>query len=183
MRASLLEIFLTFLKIGGMIFGGGVVIIPLLEAEAVKKKGWLTYEELVEFYAISQVIPGINIPNVVMFIGYKLRGKIGAFVSGLAIISIPFILIVSIAAFLSVISKFDITKSALWGVGIGTIVIIFITVKSIWKHSIIDKFTFLLFLFILGLSFTNLSPVWIVCLALFLGVIKGLILKDEKEGG
>lgn len=181
MKVSLFEIFWTFLKVGCMVFGGGVVIIPLLEAEAVKKKGWLTYEELVEIYAISQVIPGINIPNVVMFIGHKLRGKIGAFVAGLGIIFVPFFLIVSLAAFLNVISKFGIVKGALWGIGIGTIVIIFITVQSIWKHSIIDKFTFSFFLLILVISLTNLSPVWIVFLALFTGSIKGFLAKEARE--
>jgi len=183
MKVSLLEIFLTFLKIGGMIFGGGVVIVPLLEAEAVKKRGWVTYDELVEFYAISQVIPGINIPNVVMFIGHKLRGKPGALVSGLAVITVPFVLIVSLAAFLNVISHFSLVKGALWGVGVGTVVIIFITAKSIWKNSIVDKFTFFFFLLILGICLTNLSQVWIVFLALFLGVIKGFFLKEQSEEG
>lgn len=163
-----------------MIFGGGVVIIPLLEAEAVQKKGWLTSEELVEYYAISQVIPGINIPDVAMFIGYKLRGKTGATVAGLGIIFVPFILIVSVAAFLNIISGLGIVQGALWGIGIGTVVVIITTVKSIWAHSIVDKFTLFFFIFILGLSMANISPVWIVVFALSLGVLKGIMDKKER---
>lgn len=181
MKVSLLEIFWTFLKIGCLIFGGGVVIIPLLEAEAVKKKGWLTSDELVEFYAISQVIPGINIPDVAMFVGYKLRGKIGATVAGFGVIFVPFILIVSVAAFLNIISGLGIVKSALWGIEIGTIIVIITTVKSIWAHSIVDKFTLFLFIFILGISLANISPVWIVVFALSLGIIKGFLVKRKAE--
>ena len=182
MKVRLIDIFWLFLKVGGMIFGGGIVIIPLLEAEAVKKRGWITSEELIEFYAISQLIPGINIPDVSMFIGYKLRGKSGALVAGIGIVLIPFILILIFSTFLNTVTNFSLIKSAIWGVSIGTIVILLSAVKTIWKNSIPDKFTLFLFLFIFILTaFTNLSPVWFVFVALLLGIIKGYITKEEIE--
>lgn len=181
MQVSLLEIFLTFLKVGGMIFGGGLVIIPLLEKDVVQKKGWITSEELIEYYAISQVIPGINIPDVCMFIGYKLRGKSGATVAGLGIVFIPFMLMVLVSYFLSTVAHLGIIKSILWGISVGTIVVIYTVIQSILKRSIVDKFTFWFFMLILSLSFINLSPVWIVIIALSLGVIKGLLVKPEEE--
>lgn len=163
-----------------MFGGGGVIVLPLLEAEAVKKRGWVSSEELIEFFAISQVIPGLNIPDVCMFVGYKLRGKSGAVVAGLGIILIPFIVIVSLAFVLSSISHFSIVKYTLWGIGIGTIVILSSAIRSIWASSIVDKFTLFFFILILGISFTSLSPVWIVCIALGVGVAKGFL---AKEGG
>lgn len=183
MKVSLWEIFLVFLKIGSLLFGGGgVIVLPLLEAEAVKKRGWISSEELIEFFAISQVIPGLNIPDVCMFVGYKLRGKSGAFVAGLGIIIVPFILIVSLAFVLSSISHFSIVKYTLWGIGIGTIVILSSAIRSIWSSSIVDKFTLWFFLFIFALTaFTNLSPVWIVFIALGFGVAKGF-LPEKQEG-
>lgn len=183
MKVKLIDIFFVFLKIGAMIFGGGVVIIPLLEAEAIKKRGWITSDELVEFYAVSQVIPGINIPDVAMFVGYKLRGKSGALVAGLGLILVPFALIVLISFFLDVISQNAFVKSAIWGIEIGTIVILISAVRTIWGKSIEDKFTFFLFLFVFALTaFTKLSPVWIVLIALAFGVIKGLLVKNDSEG-
>lgn len=180
MRVKLIDIFWLFLKTGAMIFGGGVVIIPLLEAEAVKKKNWITSEELIEYYAISQLIPGLNIPDVSMFIGYKLRGKSGAIAAGLGIITIPFILILIFSAFISMISNFSFVKAAIWGVSIGTIIILVSAIKTIWKSSIPDKFTLLLFIAVFILTaFTNLSPVWFVFIALTLGIIKGY---SSKEG-
>lgn len=182
MKVKLLDIFWLFVKIGSLIFGGGVVILPLLEKEAVHKRNWITSEELVEFYAISQVIPGINIPDVSMFIGYKLRKKSGALVAGLGVILVPFILIVSLSAFLSAISHNEFVKSAFWGVEIGTIIILINAVRTIWLRSIVDKFTLGLFLVIFMLTvFTNLSPVWIVLFTLILGVAKGFLVKDEAD--
>ncbi len=167
MKIKLFDSFWFFVKIGSSIFGGGIVILPLLEREAVKKRNWLTSEELVEFYAISQVIPGINIPDVSMFIGYKLRKKSGAIAAGLGIVLVPFILIVSLSAFLNAISNNGIVKSAFWGIGAGIIVVVLNAVRTIWVRSIVDKFTFLLFViaFILT-AFTNVSPALLVFFAL-----------------
>lgn len=182
MQVKLLDIFKVFVRVGCLIFGGGAVIIPLLEEEAVKKRNWLTSEELVEFYAISQVIPGINIPDVSMFIGYKLRGKTGAVVAGFGIILVPVVIILCLAAVLSQISANPFVKSALWGAGIGTIVVISSAVRTIWKHSIVDKFTLALFILVLLLMLTTkISPVWIVFVSLFLGVAKGFLVEDCED--
>lgn len=182
MKVKLIDIFLLFAKIGCMIFGGGVVILPLLEAEAVKKRGWVTSEELVEYYAISQVIPGINIPDVSMFVGYKLRGKSGAVIAGLGIILVPFLLIVSFSALINLISQNSFVKSAFWGVEIGSIIIIINAVRTIWNSSIVDKFSFIFFIIVFSATaFTKLSPVWIVFATLFLGILKGVLTKESGE--
>ena len=181
MKIKLIDIFLLFLNVGYKIFGGGVVIIPLLEAEAVKKKNWLTMEELVEYYSISQVIPGINIANVSMFIGHKLRGKAGAVVAGFGIILVPFLLITSIAVALDIIAQNTFVKSALWGISIGTVIVILTTVQSIWKHSIVNKFSFILFILIFAVSLNNFSPALIVFFALILGTIKGFLMKTKEK--
>lgn len=181
MEVRLIEIFLLFLKLGSMIFGGGVVILPLLEEEAVNKRGWITHDELIEYYAISQLIPGINIPDVSMFIGYKLRGKIGAVVAGVGVIFIPFLLIVSLSFVLGTISHYSIVKSALWGIGIGTIVILSTAARSMWKASIVDKTSTILFFFVFVTIFFNiLSPVWVVFIALALGIAKGFSVKKTE---
>lgn len=180
MKVRLFDIFWLFLKLGSVIFGGGIVILPLLETEAVKKRGWLTSEELVEFYAISQAIPGINIPDVSMFIGYKLRCKSGAIAAGLGIVFVPFILIVSLSAFLSLISQNTFLKSAFWGIEIGTIIILISAIRTIWEKSIVDRFTLFFFSIIfLIMAFTKLSPVWIVCIALIFGIIRGFLIEEN----
>lgn len=185
MKVSLLDIFLLFLKIGGLLFGGGgVIVLPLLEEEAVKKRGWLTSEELIEYYAISQVIPGLNIPDVSMFIGYKLRGKLGAAIAGLGIVIIPFFLIVSLAVFLNIILQNQFVKSAFWGVETGIIIILINAIRTIWKSSIVDRFSLIFFAGVFSIIvFTKLSPAWIVFIALLFGVAKGFLAKEGRENG
>lgn len=60
---ELLELFLTFAKIGVMTFGGGMAMLPILEREVVQNKHWATEEELVDYFAIGQCTPGIIAVN------------------------------------------------------------------------------------------------------------------------
>lgn len=179
MKVRLIDIFWVFFKIGSLLFGGGWVILPLLEEEAVKKRNWLSTEELYEFFAISQAIPGINVPDVSMFIGYKLRGKSGALVAGISVLLTPFISIILLLTFLNEISQNSTVKGALWGIQIGSIVILMVALKTIWKNSIVDKFNIFLFLIVfIVITFTNFSPAWIVLFALLLGIGRGFLIKE-----
>lgn len=181
-KVRLIEIYLLFLKVGSMIFGGGIVILPLLQAEAVEKKGWLTDEELIDFYAISQLIPGINAPDVSMFIGYKLRGKSGAIAAGFGVITVPFLLIICIATALDFLIHISIIKTVLWGVEIGTIVILTTAIRIMWGKSLIDTFTYCFFVIVFYVTaFTKISPVWVVFVALLLGLSKGVFEKRKAQ--
>lgn len=179
MQVKLIDIFLVFVKVGSLLFGGGWVILPLLEKEAVKKRNWISTEELYEFFAISQAIPGINVPDLSMFIGYKLRGKSGALVAGTSVLLTPFISIILLLTFLNEVSQNSFVKSTLWGIQIGSIVILIIALKTIWKNSIVDRFNIFLFSVVfIVITFTNLSPAWIVLVALFLGIVRGFLIKE-----
>ena len=71
MLKTLFELFITFFKIGAVTFGGGYAMLPFLERELVQKKNWSTSEDLLDYYAISQVTPGVIAVNVSTFVGYK----------------------------------------------------------------------------------------------------------------
>ena len=75
-----LEIFVVFLRIGALTFGGGYTMLPLLQAEIAGKRKWAAEEDIIDFYAISQSLPGIVAVNTSMLIGYK-KGKIPGLVS------------------------------------------------------------------------------------------------------
>lgn len=182
MKVRLIDIFWVFFKIGSLLFGGGWVILPLLDKEAVKKRNWLSTEELYEFFAISQAIPGINIPDVSMFIGYKLRGKSGALIAGISVLLIPFISIILLLTFLNEVSQNFFVKSALWGIQIGSIVILIVALKTIWKNSIVDRFNIFLFSIVfIAITFTDISPAWIIFVALLLGIGRGFLIKEYRR--
>lgn len=182
MKVRLIDIFWLFVKVSCYLFGGGYIILPILEIEAVKKRGWVTSEELVEYYAISQFIPGINAPNVSMFVGYKLRGKLGAAVAGLGIIIIPFLLIVFLAVVLSAFTNSSLLQSAYWGVGVGIVILVSSAIHRMWVSSIIDKFTFVLFAIVfLATVSIDFSPAITVFIALIIGLLHGIFLKFIKK--
>ena len=66
---KLLELFVTFAKVGVMTFGGGYAMIPILEREIVVNKHWATNDELMDYYAVGQCTPGVIAVNTATFIG------------------------------------------------------------------------------------------------------------------
>lgn len=59
MLREILSLFVVFFKIGSVTFGGGLAMLPILERELIQKKKWITNEELIDYYAISQSTPGV----------------------------------------------------------------------------------------------------------------------------
>ena len=70
-KGGYLDLFLTFARIGGLTFGGGYAMLPMLQKEVVENRGWATEEELLDYYAVGQCTPGIIAVNVATFIGHK----------------------------------------------------------------------------------------------------------------
>ena len=93
----LLQIYWSFFKIGGLTFGGGLTMLPMLEHELIEKRNWISEEELLDCYAIGQCTPGIIAVNTATFVGYKKAGIAGGIFSTLGMVS-PSILIISIIA-------------------------------------------------------------------------------------
>ena len=77
MIKDLIDIYLIFFRMGAVTFGGGYAMLPILRREVVQNHKWMTEEDIMDFYALSQGIPGIIAINVSVFIGYKQRGLLG----------------------------------------------------------------------------------------------------------
>ena len=94
-----LEAFKTFVKIGAFTLGGGYAMIPLIEAEVVEKRGWVSKDEFVDMLAIAQSCPGVFAINISVFIGYKMRKTAGALCTALGTALPSFLIILAIAMF------------------------------------------------------------------------------------
>ncbi len=93
----LLSLFLTFLKIGAVSFGGGYGMIPLLKEE-VLANGWLTEEELMNFIAVSESTPGPIAINMATFIGASQGGILGALLATFGVVLPAFVIILIVAS-------------------------------------------------------------------------------------
>ena len=89
-KITLFEIYKIFFLIGIQLLGGGYVILPLLQKYLVEERKWLSEEELIDYFAVSQCIPGIIAGNIAMFSGYKARKSLGALTAiiGLIIVTV-----------------------------------------------------------------------------------------------
>ena len=103
---DLFQLFFSFARIGGFTFGGGYAMLPMLQKEIVEKFGWVTEDELMDYYAIGQCTPGIIAVNTATFVGYKLKKLPGAIVATLGVITPSIIIITLIAAFLQNFAEF-----------------------------------------------------------------------------
>ena len=133
MEKTFWNIYKTFFKVGTLLLGGGYVILPLLQSELVDKKGWATHDELCEFYALGQSLPGIIAANMSIFVGYKLLRQKGAFAAASGIITPAFLTIILIAKILEELINLKFIQSIFWGVGIGVVILILLAVKEMWN--------------------------------------------------
>ncbi|MBM7542586.1 chromate transporter [Amphibacillus cookii] len=174
---DLFELFITFARIGGLTFGGGYAMLPILQREVVDIKKWTTTEELMDYYAIGQTTPGLIAVNTATFIGQRYRGTLGGVVATFGVIFPSLFIISIIAMFMNNFEDSIVLQNAFAGIRVSVYVLILNAVIKLWKKSIVDKVGLLIFLLIFSLSiFTSLSPVLFVIGA---GII-GLLTKMQR---
>ena len=96
----LLDLFLTFAKVGLFTFGGGYAMISLIENSCVEKKGWITHDEMMNVTVIAESTPGPIAINCATFVGYKQKGLIGAIAATIGLVLPSFSIIFLISMFL-----------------------------------------------------------------------------------
>lgn len=129
-----LDLFLTFLEIGAVSFGGGYGMISLIR-ELTVSKGWLTQSELLNFIAVSESTPGPIAINMATFVGSHKGGILGAFLATLGVVLPAFIIILIIVIFLKNFIKYPAVQGIMAGISpcvigliLATAVIMFLSV-------------------------------------------------------
>ena len=97
MLRDLLILYTLFFRMGAVTFGGGYAMLPILRREIIQNHQWMDEETIMDYYALSQGLPGIIAINVSVFIGYRRRGIPGGVAAALGMVS-PCIIIISIIA-------------------------------------------------------------------------------------
>jgi chromate transporter len=99
----LTTLFASFARTGGVLFGGGYAMLPLLEREIADRRRWLTHAAMTDLFALAQVIPGVIAVNVALLTGQRLRGWRGAVAAVLGIIAAPFLIMLLLAGIYDVL--------------------------------------------------------------------------------
>jgi chromate transporter len=94
---SLWFLFRTFLTIGSIAFGGFMALISVIENRMVKRHGLIEHKEILDGISLANLLPGPQAVNVVVFVGYRLRGPLGALVCAVGVLLPAFVLVLSLS--------------------------------------------------------------------------------------
>lgn len=176
---NICKLFLIFAKIGLFAFGGGYVILPMLKSEFVEKNGWVTEEDIMDYFAIAQCTPGVIAVNSATFIGRKKAGFFGALAATLGVVFPSVIIISIIALFLNNFAEITLVKYALQGIRACVCGIILSALWDLSKKTIKDKLSFFISVVVfLAMIIFDISPIiFVICSA-----VLGIIVKTSKRG-
>lgn len=168
----LLELFTSFFKVGLFTFGGGYAMLPMLQREIVDHHGWVTEEEVLDYYAIGQCTPGVIAVNTATFVGTKMKGALGGAVATIAVVFPSLIIITLISSVLQNFSEYEVVQHAFAGIRVAVGVLIVGSVFKLYKKGVKGALSNSIFAAsLLLVVLLDLSPVWIVLAALLLGII------------
>ena len=182
---KLLMLFGLFFKLGIVNFGGGYALLPLLQREFCEKRGWLTDDEIADYYAIGQCTPGAIAVNVSTFVGYKIKGVLGGIVATLGFIFPAFIIITIIASVLTNFNDVPEVQSAFLAIRVCVFVLILNAVIKLAKKSIKDLPALIITLVVLFCSIfipSKYLPLYVyVIIAGIAGILIGLYKERKKN--
>ena len=178
---ELMNLFWSFCRIGGLTFGGGYAMLPMLQKEVVETHKWATEQELLDYYAVGQATPGVIAVNTATFIGYKEKGILGAIFATSGVVFPSLAIIMSIAGFIDSFSDLNIVQHAFSGIRVAVGVLILNALVKMVKGSVKDILGIILFVatFIISIVF-NISVVYIVVASALIGIISDFV--NRKRG-
>lgn len=184
----LLDLFLTFFKIGIVSFGGGYAMIPLLTDE-VLAHGWMQNEQILNFIAVAESTPGPIAINMATFVGASQGGILGAMLATLGVVLPSFIIILIIASVIKGLLKFAGVKAFLNGIrpvvvgliiatAITMVLTVIISLETVYSALSFDWKALVIFIFVAVVHFIYkrtrkkaISPILLIIISAILGMI------------
>lgn len=186
----LLDLLLTFMKIGLFTFGGGYAMISMIEDNCVEKKKWITHDDMMKVTVIAESTPGPIAINCATFVGYRQAGFIGSLVATLGIIIPSFVVIYAISIFLDNFLEIIIIANAFKGIKIAVDILVLDAATTMIKKMhkkilpltiMVCSFIVMLFINIFSWSFSSISLMLVAAIiSLIIFVANGA---PEQKGG
>ena len=168
----LFSLYLSFLKIGFFAYGGGYVMLPLIEKEIIRNQGWLTLSEFIDVVALAEMTPGPIAINSATFVGYQVAGVAGSAAATLGVITPSIFLVLIVARVLHKFSHNPKIQAVFLGLRPAVIALILSAVFFVGKTALIDFKSIVIALVIFfGLIFDKIHPIKAILLAALLGIL------------
>lgn len=177
MIITLIQLFISYLKIGFFGFGGGYAMLSLIHSEVVVHNGWLTNGEFSDIVAISQMTPGPIAINSATYIGYEVAGVLGSVVATIAVCLPALTIMMLLTRFFIKLHDNIYVKGVVAGmkpVVIGMIMaaaLLLIFPYSDEGRSFIDGWSWVIFIITLILSARKVNPILLILLSALIGVV------------
>ena len=184
---KILDLFLTFFKIGLFTFGGGYAMISTIREIIVEKKNWITDDELMQIITIAESTPGPIAINMATYIGYKQKKALGSVLATLGVVLPSFVIIFLISLFLERFMEFKVVQYAFVGINAAVAFLIIKTGISLLLKvekkilpigTFIIVFSLMIILDILSLKFSSL---YYIIIGGIIGIIYYAIVTPKKE--
>lgn len=184
---KLLELFLTFFKIGLFTFGGGYAMISQIKENVVEKHKWLNDDELLQIIAIAEATPGPIAINMATYVGYKRKGAVGSAFATFGVVLPSFIIIFIISMFAEAFKQNEYVKYAFSGIKAAVAFLILKTgvgmVKKMKKkpYPIIAFSTVFALMIIFELFAVSFSAIYFILTGGIMGILLYSVLNIDKK--
>ncbi len=184
----LLELFLTFFKIGAFTFGGGYAMLPLIEQQ-VAMKNWMSAEKIIDFIAVSESTPGPFAINCATAVGAQMAGPLGSLFATLGVVMPSFIIILIIAKCYEKFKNSKIVSGCMSGLRPAAIGLIGAALIKLalqvfapngFELSLLQDVqtyvSIVIFALATVLAFKKVNPIIIICISAVIGIITGYLI-------
>ncbi len=175
----MIELFLTFLKISLVAFGGGYATLTLIQNEVVNCHKWINMKEFLQILPLAQMTPGPILTNLATYIGFILNGIVGSLLATSSILISSFIWIGLILTIFKILSKFMDIQRLYKSLRIAVISLILSTTIIVGMHSIVNIQSLVILIFLLYLAFkTKIKTLPLVFLSGFITMTVYMIIEN-----
>ncbi|MBQ1508437.1 MAG: chromate transporter [Erysipelotrichaceae bacterium] len=162
----------------------GYAIIASMKNIFVKKKGWITEEEMSDYIGLAQSAPGMIAANISLIIGYQMAGVMGSFLALLGIILPPLVIMIAVTAFYQVITANEYVRVFMTGMQAGVVAMLLDILIGLFKPIMKQKSAYpfvLIVLSFLYIRYANASVFFLALLLIACGVVKTFLFRKERE--
>ena len=185
----LLNLFLSFAKIGLFTFGGGYAMIALIENVCVEKKQWITHDEMMNITVIAESTPGPIAINCATYVGYKQKGLAGTLIATIGMILPSFCIIFAISMFLDHFLEITWIAHAFWGIKIAAGILILDAALKMIRKMQKKRMPYAIMLcafaamMLINIYSVKISSIILMLTAGFVSLIIFMITKVSSKGG
>ncbi|MFP4178296.1 MAG: chromate transporter [Acholeplasmataceae bacterium] len=180
-KCSLWVLFVTFFRIGAFTFGGGLAMMPIMRREVVDRRHWVNNDDIFKILTISESTPGVFAVNSATFIGYRIAGFKGSLVATLGVVLPSFVIISILSLFIIEFKEIELVAYAFEGIKAGVAILILGAGFRLARRIEFTRFVTTIFLLaLLAAIFTSVSPIYLLLLGAFLGIVYSMFINYEE---